>query len=315
MAEKYLYKGASTLNTVLDPERLSTGSQEKPNIIELAQAVNVSIDDNFLVTLRNGDTLAQSGSFHSGFCGESGPGLMISETASWASIVYVSSVTPFITAGIRSGLTKNKYMSWAEVNDVVFYANGFDNGYIKNNVSSAWPSGNYTGPDSNYDYLTTAPVANLLAYRGGGIMALVCGDTVWFNMEPFEFGLFNKARGFIRLDSTITMIAAVDSGYFISDSKRTWFFRGTSWHDLEQPRVVEFKPALKQSLAHNKILLSDLGMDAGGYGRIWVSKDGVCLGTDSGGFINLTREQVKYPQAYSYAACLVANGKIINTVF
>ena len=305
-----LYTGSSGLNTKLDPQRLS----QEPNKIEFAQAVNVSIDDRGLVSLRNGDTLAQAGNFHSLFSAGKNC-FVIEERAGDAAIMQVASLSPTVLAGIRSSLTKNYRMAWCQVNDDTLYSNGLQNGFIRFGVSYPWPVNTYTGPEGDIEFETSAPIAEHIGFRPGGQLLLGEGSSIWINHLPFQFGLFSKRHGYIGFDSDLTMLAIVRDGFFASDSYRTWFFRkGEGWYIYKQ-ELVESAPVLLGSLAHDSIALRDIGIDENGFGRVWASTLGICLGTDDGNFINLTKEKVNYPEGYMRGACLLWDKKIIHTIY
>jgi hypothetical protein len=304
-----LFSGSRGLNTVLDPERLSQGTKDDPGMIELAVAVNVSIDDRGLVTLRNGDTLAGSGEFHSLFC-DGGDCFVVQERTEDAAIMQVAG--DLSLSGVRSGLTKNRRMSFTQVNGDTYYSNGIQNGFIRSGISSAWPINTYEGPETNLNFLP-APVGNHIAFKKGGLMLIAEGPTLWINHEPFAFGLYNLRSGSVSFGSDIRVVCPVAGGVFVSDSQRTWFLRGTSWFDFVQVQVADY-PALEWSLAHDPVYLLDMGFETPGFGRIWASDRGVCLGMDDGTFINLTTDKIKYPSGYTFGACLVTDSHIIHTI-
>ena len=309
-----LYSSTAGLNTRLDPERLLFGIKDNPGLVELAQAVNVSIDDRGLVTLRNGDSLLLAGNFHSGFC-DGGDCFAVEERTSDAAIVRIVSVSPFTTAGVRSGLTKNKRMAWGQSNTDTFYSNGVQNGYIRGGVSSAWPVGSYTGPDADLQFDSAAPLADHIAFIQGGKLILAVGSALFINHEPFQYGLFSKRKGYIGFESDVTMLCPVDAGFFASDGKATWFFRKMEgWYAYKQERV-EDAPVIAGSLAYDRVQLRGIGMEGNGFGRIWCSAEGVCLGTDEGTLINLTKEAVVYPTAHNYGASLIRGTTVINTLY
>ena len=309
-----LYTAAAGLNTRLDPQRLTQGVRDNPGLVELAQAVNISIDDRGLVSLRNGDALAQAGEFHSLFC-DGGDCFVVQDRSEDAAIMRVVSLSPVVLEGVRSGLAKGQRMAWCQVNDDTLYSNGLQNGFISSRVSYPWPAGTYTGPDADISFETSAPVADHIGFMPGGQLLLAEGPAVWINHLPFQFGLFSKRHGYIGFDSDLTMLAVVRDGFFASDSSRTWFFRkGEGWYIYKQ-EVAENAPALLGSLAHDPILLRDIGIEGEGFGRVWVSTRGVCLGTDDGRLINLTEGEINYPPGYTRGACLVWGKKVIHGVF
>lgn len=309
-----LYNGTAGLNTVLDPQRLSQGGRDNPGIIELAQAVNVSIDDRGLVTLRNGHESLQSGVYHSIFC-DGGDCFVVHERTDDAAIMRIVSLEPVVLEGVRSGLTKGLKVDWAQVNTDTFYSNGAQNGFIRDGSSSPWPVGEYTGPDADMQFAASAPIATHMAFRQGGQCILADGPAVYINHAPFQYGLFSLRKGYIGFESDVAMLCPALSGFFASDGRRTWFFRKQpeSWYGFQQ-ELVEDAPAVEWSLAHDKVMLRDIGIDSPGFGRIWASARGICLGTDDGTLINLTEERIGYPKAYNYGACLIKGTVVLNTL-
>jgi hypothetical protein len=306
-----LYSAAAGLNTVLDPQRLSQGSKDNPARIELAQAVNVSIDDRGLLTTREGSVMAEAGSFHSLFC-SGGDAFVIQERTSDAAIMRVSA--DLSLTGIRSGLSKNERMAWGQEGGDTFYGNGIQNGYIRDGVSSNWPAGTYTGPDADIQFESVAPIANHMTFIQGGKCVLARGKGAYLNHQPFQYGLFSLARGYIGFASNVRMLCSVQMGFFASDESNTWFFRQleSGWYAYRQ-ELVDAAPAIEWSLAHDKISLRDIGIDANGFCRSWASKNGICLGLDDGSLIHLTKHTINYPQDKETGASLVKGTTIINT--
>ena len=312
MAIITLYKGSIGLNTKLDPKNIKSNAEE--SLIELSQAYNVSIDDRGLVSLRNGNTQQVSGSFHSLFC-DGGDCFVVMERVSDAAIYRVMSDLTLSTTPVKEGLTKNRRMVWAQVNTDTFYSNGAQNGYIRSGVAYTWRLGTYKGPDADMQFAAAVPIANHMAFRQMGQCVLGVGSVAYLNHQPFQYGLFNLRKGAIGFESNLTMLADVQGGFYASDAKRTWFFRNTgTWYGYRQ-EAVDSVPVIEGSLAHNRILLRDAEIDANGFGRIWCSTKGVCVGTDDGTVINLTKEKVEYPTTYNYAACLIKDSVVINTIY
>lgn len=303
-----LYSGSIGLNIKLDPQRLS----QEEDKIEFSQAVNASIDDRGLVTLRNGNILLTTGAFHSLFC-FGGDCFVIQERSTDAAIMRVNS--DFTLTGIRSSLTKNLRMTWSGVNGDTFYSNGTQNGFIRAGISSAWPANTYIGPTADMQFTSVAPIANHMAFIQGGKCILARGKDVFINHEAFKYGLFSLRYGAIGFESNVTMLCPVQSGFFASDGSSTWFFRQLEeWYHYKQ-ELVDNASVIEGSLAHDRVMLRDIGFDVNGFGRVWASMSGICLGMDDGTMINLTKEKVKYPTGYSFGACLVKNNVVINTAY
>jgi hypothetical protein len=301
------------LNNRLDPERLQEGSRENGYAVELADAENISIDDRGLISLRPGSTRLVSGSFSSCFC-DGGDCFLVQERTSDSAILRIVSFDPFVTAGVRSSLTKGLRMAWAQTGADTFYSNGTENGYIRAGVSAAWPVNTYRGPDDDRAFMTSIPVASHIAFRQHGQILLAIGSAILANHAPFQFGLFNARSGFVAaFESNVTMVATVRDGFFASDTKKTWFFRQTEeWYNYRQ-ELVEDAPSLPSSLAINRVKLEDAGINAPGFGRVWASTKGVCIGTDDGVLYQRTDEKFVYPSGKVAGACLVTDSDIIHT--
>ena len=307
-----LYNGSLGLNTVLDPQRLSQGSKERPGIIELAEAVNVSIDDRGLVTLRNGYAEVVEGEFHSLFC-DGGDCFVVQERTSDSAIMRVRDDYSLVL--VRDGLSKGLRMCFAQTNTDTFYSNGVQHGFIRGGVNNPWPVQQYRGPDADVDFSTSVPVANHIAFLQGGKCLLTVGPHLFINHEPFKYGLFAPALGFIGFESDVSMICTAQSGFFVSDQRQTWFFRKVDggWYRYRQ-EAVDTSPAIEWSLAAERVLLRDIGFDLPGFGRVWLSASGVCVGTDDGMVFNVTKEKVRLPGGYSRGACLIKDYTVISTV-
>ena len=301
------------LNTVLDPERLQQGTRDNGFEIELAEAVNLFIDDRGQASLRNGMIEAQAGEFHSLFC-KGGDCFVVQERTSDAAIMKVNA--DYSLAGVRSGLTKNRRMAWDQIGPDTFYSNGMQTGYIREGVSAAWPIQTYQGSEADMQFATTIPAASHIAFLDGGQVIIAVGNALFSNHSPYQYGLFHPGRGNVAVfESNVTMVAAVRGGFFASDGFVTRFFRRTEeWYQFRQ-ELAEAAGVLEWSLAHDSIWLREIGIDLPGFGRVWASGNGICLGADDGTFINLTRERVKYPQGYTYGACLLKDRAVIHTAW
>lgn len=304
-----LYEATAGLVTRLEPQRLTPGGADGP--VELAEAVNIAIDERGLIELRHGDELLVEGEFHSLFC-DGGHCFVVRERASDAAIMRWSEELGLV--GVRSGLKKNCPMGWCRINQDTFYGNGEDCGYIREGLSHPWPVGEYLGPDADAVF-EPMPAPHLIGFRPGGQMIIAKDNAIYLNHQPFQFGYFNRAGGYIGFEGNVTLLADVRDGFFASDGLRTWFFRklDTGWYHYRQ-ELADDHPALPGSLAHDRVTLRDAGMeDMDGFGRIWATTDGIVLGMDSGGIVNLTDDRVRYPAGAERGACLVYDNIVLHT--
>jgi len=312
-----LYRGTIGLNNKLDPERIFHGSKERPNIIELAIAKDVSIDDSGMVQMRKGIVLGVAGSYHSLFCDDGGDCFVVRENTTDATIhkVTISGTTVSLSSAIVSGLAKGQRVAFVQANDLTMWGNGSVCGIIQSGINGTWSVDAYNGPDQNVSFLSIVPVANHLGYDRAGTLAIARANVIFFNYLAFVFGLFSSGRGWVQFPTNVRMVKSVESGWFVSDQKRTYFERGINWSDINERVVAEY-PAHEWSCAHELIAATDLELDMDGSCAIWSSPLGIVAGLPTGSIINLTKEKIKYPTAYDRAACLIYdNRKIINTVY
>jgi len=303
-----LYEATAGLVTRLDPQRLTPGGAEGP--MELAEAVNIAIDERGLAELRHGDFLLAEGRFHSLFS-DGGDCFVIRERENDAAIMRVAADGTL--TGVRSGLTKNRPMGWRRINQDTFYGNGLECGFIRDGVSYPWPVGEYFGPEADMAF-EPMPAPNLIGFRPGGQMIIAKGAAIYINHQPFQFGYFNRAAGYIGFEADVTLLADVRDGFFASDGLRTWFFRKLdAWYHYRQ-ELVSDRGALPGSLAHDRARLQeDAGMEEPGFGRIWADAEGLVLGTDNGGVIELTQGRVRCPAGRTRGACLVKDNIALHT--
>lgn len=307
-----LYEATAGLVTVVDPQRLVSASAETP--VEMAEAVNIAIDERGLAELRHGAFVLTEGEFHSLFC-DGGPAFVVQERTRDAAIMGVAEDGTL--TGIRSGLTKNRPMGWCRINQDTFYGNGMECGFIRDGVSRPWPRGEYRGPEADADF-EPMPAPNLIGFRPGGQLIIARDDAIHINHQPFQFGFFNRAGGYIGFQHDVSLLAVVRDGFFASDGERTWFFRklDTGWYHYRQ-ELVSDSGAIPGTLAYGLVdLQEDVGLEqAEGHGRIWASNEGICLGMDNGDVINLTKQRVRYPGGKTRGACLIKDSIVLHTVY
>ena len=306
-----LYTAAVGLNTRLDPQRLTQGTKDAPGLIELSQAVNVSIDDRGMVELRKGYVSKQVGEFHSLYC--NGGDCFAAQDRSSDTAIYMVEPATYALTGVRSGLAKGARISFAQANALTFYANGVQNGVIDDGVSSAWTVDAYNGPESNLTFLPSVPVGELLDYDGAGTMCIAIGQNLHFNRFPFLFGLY-AVRDVITMPTPITMVKSVPGGWYVSDEEHVRFFGGPVLKDAVERRVTN-SPALRWGCAFDLVQASDIGIEDTSFGAVWAGADGVYYGAADGTVLNLTDDRVEYPRGKIRGACLVHNKQIIHTVY
>ena len=296
-----LFTGTTGLNTVDDPVRVTIDGNSA--ITDLAKSVNVSITRTGRTELRAGNSLSISSNLHSLYC-DDGPCYVIKEFASDGAIEQVAA--DLSLTGIRSGLTKYARMDFEKDPDGgTFYANGFENGKIVDGISIPWPDmSDHVGGDTSR-YFSKAPIGEHIALGHGRawISYEENGKYIVAYSEPFAYGKFDLTRCYFLFESSVRMIRPVDNGIYISDSNKTYFYRGTDPTDMEIITVANF-PAIEWSDAIDKVEASDIGFDKG-LSVLWASPEGAILGHSSGTVVNLNKEKIIYPEDVRQGAGLL----------
>jgi len=300
-----LFSGTSGLNTVSDPVRISYDPET--GVSDLAEAVNITIDQSGRPNRRRGFLKKQDGLFHSAFC-DGGDCFCIQDREDNAAIMQIAQ--DFSLTGIRSGLPLERRVAFCQVGSQTFYLNGLQNGVIEDGVSRPWPVDEYVGVETDRVF-SPAPVGEHFAWMNGR-MFISEGKVVWWS-ELFKYGLFEKKKSFWQFHTKIRMIKPVASGLFISDEKNTWFYGFGNPNEPEILAKVADYPALEWSDSIEYVEGADIGLNSG-LCALWSSTEGACLGTASGQFLNLTKEKIIYPKETRQGAGLLVGYNFIHTV-
>jgi hypothetical protein len=279
------FSASSGLNVKVDPARLPYNP--KTGVQDLAVAVNIDHDSTGRPSRRKGfAATVRTEAAHSMFC-EGGECVFVTGTSLCvldSSYGYASVAT--VTAGAR--------LAAMQLNNAVYWLNGYEKGYIKDSVNYSWIKGDYVGPDTTRQ-LSDPPIGSRLAYFNGRIY-VAQGNVLWYS-EPYATGAFDLARNFIPFEERIRMVRPVRDGIFVGTDKRTIFLVGDNPRDVKFIEVADYPPIEGTDA---KLDLSITGLEVpefSGSGAIWTSEKGICVGSSGGLFINVTRRKLSYPRA------------------
>jgi hypothetical protein len=204
-----------------------------------------------------------------------------------------------VTTTVRSGLTQDLPMVYAQVNDVVAYSNGVQFGLVENGVDLL--------RFAVTDPLKSPMVAgHHLDWFNGRLYNLVTGYDGIPGCALLASDSLNTAGGIESLDrlytvvkqfqGTARVVGHVDAGLCVSDSRETWFLSGADAFDDNGflDTVIAPYPVLAGMVRPIKGEL--LGLDGvRGNCLLLVTTQGVGLVLADGQFINLTQETISYP--------------------
>jgi len=295
------------INNVIDPKWLRQNDQQT-GLTDLAEGMNIDIDDAYHIQCRLGQAAISSIVSHSLFY-DGGDCFVAQDRTSDTALYQVG--TDFSLSGVRSGLTKAYRISYAQVSDKTFYCNGVQNGFIQGGISSPWPATTYYGPDTLNEY-TIAPIGTHIAYFMGRMWIAV--DNVIYCSEPYKVGLFRLAKCFFQFNTAIRMIRPVAGGVWVSDEATTGFIAAAEKWDGYKFTNKSSIPAHEWSDNQRLVDLSDSQWQVPGLSAVWSSDAGLCIGTSDGQLIVATEKKLIYPTGAS-GATVVDGLNVINTIY
>ena len=305
MAKKIrLFTGSTGLNTHEDPARIQYNP--KTGVQDLAACKNIDISDNGRVSRRKGfaQQVALSGC-HSSFC-DGGECLFV-----YGDALCVLGKDYNYTA-IRN-VTVGASLRCRQVDDVIYYCNGFERGYVFEGTSYGWNMPDYYGPDTTREF-TDPPIGTDLEYYASR-MFVVQGKIVPYS-ELFDISTFDL-KNYLPFDREVVMFKAVDDGIYASTDKETFFLSGMDAKSLAISKVADY-PAIKGSevkivgrLVQLKNGRFTVITEGGRASLMWLSNKGICFGGPEGQFVNFTEGRVDLPNALTGCG-LVYNDRYIG---
>jgi len=292
-----LLQECTGLNNAVSPTKIKY--DPRTGISGLSIAVNVDIGDDGSIRRREGITAtARTEDVHSIFNGKKATYFVYGDR-------LYSLKEDYSGIFIRENLSLNAPMSYAEVGENVYYGNGFQIGYVKDDINYDWVAGTYIGP-TTYKQFSDPPVGYILIHYRGRMY--VVADYLLYWSEPFAYNWFDMARNYVWFSDVIIAGTAVDEGIYLSTESRIIFLRGET-PDEFSPVTVSTYPAIKGTM----IQVSGEELLGGTQGKcvMWTSQNGVYLGTSGGEVKNITDRRLVLPDVSSGCAAY-HNGKYIT---
>ena len=299
-----IFRGTSGIKDTVDPVRLITSKDT--GLTEIAEAINVDIDDSGRISRRDGMTRIAAGVFHSLFC--DGGDCFVALDSGGSTSIYKVGTNSALT-GVRSGMTLASRIGWCQVGTKTYYGNGTENGYILAAASYPWAAQTYVGPPTTRTF-SAPPVGTHFALLSSRLY-VVRGNIVTYS-EPLGYGLYDMARARLRFASNVKMFKPVAGGIFASDSEKTYFLEGLNPVEFTRRQVLDV-PAHEYSEAIGHIDGSLFGLDNAGMCAVWSCDKGRCVGTATGQVIVATKDKLVYP-AGTIGASLIDGNSVINTI-
>jgi hypothetical protein len=290
-----VFTGSTGLNNKIDPARLKYDS--KKGVQELAAAYNVDVDDTGRVSRRKGFTERLSASAHSLFCDGGECLFVIGDALCLLESDYTYTALRNITPGVP--------MNYCQVEDIIYYCNGYERGKVYQGTSYGWNKGTYVGPDTTRE-LSDPPIGTDLDFHASR-MFVVQSNVAWYS-EPFDISAFDLTRNYLPFEDSLVMFRSVETGIYASTDKHVYYLSGKGVPKEYEKVTVSDYPAIKGSevkfTGSFTVLRSgkfNISTRAGTKHLIWLSNEGVFLGTPAGAVYNLTEDKIDLPDALTGA--------------
>lgn len=301
-----IFSGSNGLDTKSDPVRIKFDPET--GTAALAACVNVDCSDDGRVSRRKGfAATSRTEAWGNLFgCGSYGLG-----TKGDALCVIEPDMSYTAIRNITVGAKVSYSRDTDGKQDIIYYANGYEQGKIVNKLSYTWTAGEYVGATSRKE-LYNPPIGHLLEIRNLR-MFIAEGNILWYS-EPGSLSQFCLAANFFGFPSRIKMIIALDAGLLVSDSESLYFLQGEIAPSInEMPKQIKLTdyPAIEGSCV--KIPGSRFGEGVPGVGVIFTSTAGICFCSNTGEFKNISERKVDIPSGIS-GASLYRDGNFITII-
>lgn len=288
--QQSIFKGATGLVNAVEPHRLRYFEN---GYCQLAEAVNVIIDDSGSVKRRFGVSQIFDGAVHSlwsrgEYCFFVSEGGLYRRTTAGDNVLVTSDIGDYLT--FFEYFQNKCYMS-----------NGVVRLIVDDSSVTAWTASVPAQLKGDSRVLGMPDSFTRLCAHAGRMFALE--DSRLWQSEPGNARCFDLATGSIPF-SGISEFVSVGTGLYISHAGGVDFAAGSSKEDFEV-RNVYTKAIIPGTLSVIDAADVDSGTEYFGKLAIWVSSDGVCFGDSRGTVHNKTSRSLVFDKAISGAAAVM----------
>jgi hypothetical protein len=253
--------------------------------------VNLDVTNNHTLIRRSGTTQVVAGECHSLWSPpDSDTGYFVDGTTLYK--LYEDQTDDLVI-----GLTPGFAVSYAQVADDVFWSNGVQSGILRGGLmNEAWEPDDTTGP-LGQTYM--AQVKGSIVRHFAGRIYVADGRILWAT-EPMDYTRVDLMRGFMMLESEITLLEPVSNGIFVGTaSEGVRFLSGTDFKQMRLLNADSLTPVRGSGLSVDGAVFESVGQ-----GAAWLTERGWVFGAGDGSTKRLTDKQIALP-AYESAASLL----------
>lgn len=251
---------------------------ESLSINELSVGTNIDIDLNNGIGSRSGQTLIKSGNYKDAqYFPESHITLTVKDNTN-----LVALDEAWVESSIRTNVGEGR-MVYAYHAYKIFYTNERVIGYVahKTDHTLAIPTRTFRAN----------PLPGHLLEVHGFRLWIARDKELWFT-DPGKFHSIWMQRNIRQMPYRLTMIHSVGTGMFISDLSNTYFAGGINPYKMP---LIKVKPY--PAIPYTGGVIDGILIGEGIPGKVvwWVSKEGICVGTEKGDVHNLTEMRYDFP--------------------
>lgn len=282
------------LNNTLDPVRLAYDL--KTGVTELAQAVNINIDNSRRPSRRLGRSAPKRAE-------ASRCGFVDGETCLFVAGSALYQLHPdYSRTSLRTGLTVGARMRYYPIAGRIYYSNGTEKGYIYKGQNYTWTKGDYTATGDTRRVLSDPPSGHIVSWFAG--RALIARENAIFSSEPSFYGVFDLHNGFKLVRDRITMLQPTPGGLWVGTTKQVLFYRGSQWEQLRREikadhGVLEGSDAWREPTDEEERVL------------FLTTPQGVCTASEGGTLKNVTYNKLTFPSARYASGAIVGDRYIV----
>lgn len=144
------------------------------------------------------------------------------------------------------------------------------------------------------------PPGKFVASCSGMVCVLAeIGEETWLlHTNPWDLSGIDMEENYLRWKGKATLLAATGDGVWVGAGDQISF---VTFGEQHGERVIANYPAVPYTAQYAEA--RKLGLELGGtYAVVFATSQGICVGGESGTFINLSQNKVSLPQADSGAA-------------
>jgi len=253
--------------------------------------VNLDVTNTGPLQRRVGVQLVTAGDCHSLWSA------LDARTAYYVSGTSLYSFDGTTSTAVAAGLTPTFKVSYAQVSDDVYWSNGVQSGVLLGGVTNVpWGATDPTGT-LGQTYMTQVRGSIVRHYKGR--LYAVDGRVVWAT-DPMDYMRVDLMRGFMMMESEVTLFEPVSNGIFVGTANEgVRFLPGA---DFKQFQLVKADalPAIRGSGLGVEGALFDSVGDA----AIWLTTSGWVFGSGDGATKRLNENTMSVP-GYESAASIV----------